>query len=76
MRTLIISNEKIKHVLGIVKYLQESGLSNKDVGKAIENKAKEQKVGFFDILLGRLGDSILENMIVDQGVIQASKGSY
>ena len=73
--TLIISNEDIKDILEIVKYLEDSDLLNKDVSKAIQNKSEEEKVGFLDILLGRLADSLLGNMIVDQGVIQATKGT-
>ena len=70
--TLIISNKDIKDILEIVKYLEDSDSLNKDVSKAIQNKSEEEKVGFLDILLGRLADSLLGNMIVDQGVIQAS----
>ena len=69
---LIISNKDIKDILEIVKYLEDSDSLNKDVSKAIQNKSEEEKVGFLDILLGRLADSLLGNMIVDQGVIQAS----
>ena len=69
---LIISNKDIKDILEIVKYLEDSDSLNKDVSKAIQDKSEEEKVGFLDILLGRLADSLLGNMIVDQGVIQAS----
>ena len=37
-----------------VKYLEESGLIINDISKTIKNKAKEQKGGFFGMLLGTL----------------------
>ena len=75
MTTLVISNEEIKDILEIVKYLEESGLLNEDVSEALQNESKEQKFRFLDILLGRLADSLLGNVIVDQGVIRPSEGT-
>ena len=50
----------------IIKYLEyknsESGLLIKGVGKTIKNVAKEQKGGFFGMLLGTLGTSLLGNL--------------
>ena len=41
----------------IFKHLKESSLLIKGVSEAIKNEAKEQKEGFFKIILGSLGGS-------------------
>ena len=53
--TLITSNEGMNDNTKIVKSLEESGLLIKGISEAIENEAKEQKGGFFRMLLGTLG---------------------
>ena len=40
--TLIISNNKMKDLIEIIKSLEDSGLLLKGVSKTIQNKAKEQ----------------------------------
>ena len=50
MTTLIILKEEMKYVIEIVKYLEKSGLLNKGVSKTVENKAKEQKGEFINML--------------------------
>ena len=55
MTTLIISKEEMKDIMKVVKSLKESNLLIKGVSESIENEAKEQKVGFLDMLLGALG---------------------
>ena len=40
-----------------VKSLEYAGLLTKGVSEKIQNKAKEQKAGFLDMLLGKLGAS-------------------
>ena len=47
----------------------------KIVVKAIENEAKEQKSGSLRILLGRLGASLLGNLLADKSVIKAGEGT-
>ena len=59
--TLIISNDKIEDIIKIVKSLEDSRLLLKGVSEAIQNNAKEQKVGFLSTLLGILGASLLGN---------------
>ena len=54
--TLIISNDEMKDILKIVKYLEDSGLLLERVSEAIKNEAKEQKGGFLSMLLGTLGE--------------------
>ena len=68
MATLIISNEDIKVTLKIVKYLEESGLLNKDVGKLIENEVKEQTERLFRMLAATLGANLLANIVVGDAV--------
>ena len=47
----------------IVKSLEESGLLIKAGTETIENKAKEQKSGFLDILLGSSTAGVLGSML-------------
>ena len=52
--TLIILNEEMNNTIKIVKSLEESGLLIKGASETIKNKAKEQKGGFFSMLVGTL----------------------
>ena len=58
MRTLIFLNEE---------YLEESGLLMKSASKTIIKGAKEQRGGFFGMLLDTLGASLLENLLKGTG---------
>ena len=49
----------MKNIMKIVKSLKESRLLIIGVSEAIENEAKEQKRGFFSMLLCTLGAMIL-----------------
>ena len=57
--TLIISNDGMKDIIRIVKYLEDSGLLLKGGRETIKNEAKEQKVGFLSMLLGTLGHILI-----------------
>ena len=46
-----------------VKSLADAGLLMKSLNETIKNKAKEQKGGFPSMLLGRLGASLLGNLL-------------
>ena len=48
-------------------FLEESGLLIKGFSQAITNEAKEQKGGFLSMLLGRLGASLLGNVLTGTG---------
>ena len=72
--TLIISDDEMKDILKIVKFLEDSGLLLEGVSETIKNEAKEQKGGFISMLLGTLGKSLLGNMLADKGVIRAGEG--
>ena len=54
---LIIPNNEMKHIIEIVKSLEDSGLLFKGVSETIQNDAKEQRGGFLSMLLGMLGAS-------------------
>ena len=47
----------------------------KDVSKTIKNKAKEQKVRFFSVLLATLGASLFENIFTGKDTIRKREGS-
>ena len=53
--TLMISNEEINDIMKIVKSAEECRLLIKVVTETIKNEAKEQKGGFFGMLLATLG---------------------
>ena len=75
MKTLIVSNKEINDIMKTVKFFEESGLLIKEFIETIKNETKERKGGFLDTLLGTLGASLLENMFVCKGVIQAGEGT-
>ena len=49
-----MSNHEMKDIIKIVKSLKDSGLLLKGVTETLQNEVKEQKGGFFDMLLGIL----------------------
>ena len=61
--TLIISNDAMKDIIKIVKYLEDSGLLLKKVSELIQNEVKEQEGGFLSMLLGTLGVILLGNIL-------------
>ena len=50
-------------IMKIVKSLGIAGLLIKGVSETIQNEAKKQEVGFFDMLLGTIGASLLRNSL-------------
>ena len=75
--TLVISNDEMKELLEIVKYLEKSGLLKKGINKKIKDEAKEQRGGFLSMLLGTLGASVLGDMLFGKkgkGVTRAGVG--
>ena len=69
----MISNEEINDVMKIVKSFEESGLLIKD-SETIGNETKEQKGGFLSVLLGTLSPSLLQNLLIDKGIIKTGGG--
>ena len=77
--TLIISNDEIGDILKIVKSLEDSGILLKGVSETIQHEAKEQRGGFFGMLLGTSGTSLLGDVLSKglsgKGVIRAGEGT-
>ena len=74
MTTLIISNNEIKDIIKIVKYLEDSGLLLKDVTGTVQNEVKEQKGWFYSMLLGTSGASLLGNILADRRINRTGEG--
>ena len=69
-------------IMIIIEALENSGILLKGVKKSIENETKEQRGGFFSMLLGRLGSSLLCNLLsgkrmmrAGEGIVRAGEGS-
>ena len=71
---LIISNKEIKDIKKTVKSGKEFVLLIKGARATIESEEKEQKRAFLDMLLSTLSASLLGNLLVGKGVIQAGEG--
>ena len=63
----------MKDVIKIVKSLENSGSLLKRVCETVQNEAREQKGGFLSMLLGKLGASLLGNILAGKGVTAKSK---
>ena len=76
---LIISHDEMDDILKIVRSLENSGLLLKGVSGTIQHEAKEQRGGFFSMLLGTLGASLLGDILSKglsgKGVIRAAEGT-
>ena len=57
----------MKHILKIVKSLEESGLLVKGISETMENEPKEHEGGFLSMLLGTLEPSLLGNLLTCKG---------
>ena len=73
MTTLIISNEEMNDIMKIVKSLEVSSLLIKNVSETIQNETKEQTEGFLSMLLGKLGSSLLGNLLIGKATIKAEQ---
>ena len=72
---LIIEEEDMKHIMKIIKALENSGILLKGVSTTIENETKEQRGGFLSMLLGTLGASLLGNLLTGgKGIMRAGHG--
>ena len=71
MTTLIISNEEMNDIMAIIKSLDDAGSLIKGVSETIEKKAKEQIGGFLGMVLGKLGASLLGNLLTGKEVKQS-----
>ena len=63
-------------IIKIVRSLENSGVILKGVSETIQHEAKEQREGFFSMLLGTLGASLLGNLLTGgKGVTRVGEGS-
>ena len=66
-------------ILKIVKSPEDSGVLLKGVTETIQNKAKEQRGGFLNMLLGTLDASLLGDLLTKnlsgKGIIRAGEGT-
>ena len=65
----------MKDIMEIVKSFEDSGLLIKGVSETIKKKAKEQKGGFPQMLLGTSGANLLGNLLTGKGTIRAGEGT-
>ena len=68
MITLLTSNKELKD-MKLNKSLKEPGFFIKGVSKINENETKQQKKGFFGMLVDTLAASLLENILGEKGVV-------
>ena len=54
--------------------LDDSNILLKGVTKTIKNETKEQKGGFFSMLLGTLVASLLRNLLSGKGTVRTGEG--
>ena len=64
----------MKDIIKIVKSLEDSGLLLQGVSKTIQNEAEEQRGEFCCMLLGKLGASLLGNILAAKGINIAGEG--
>ena len=72
--TLFILNNKMEHIIKIIKSLEYSGLLLEEKTETAQNEVKEQKGGFLSMLLGTLGVCLLGNLLTGKGIYRAEKG--
>ena len=56
----------MEDIIKIVKSLENTGLLLKGVTETVQNEVKIQKGGFLSMLLGTLGASLLEILLIGQ----------
>ena len=60
-------------IIKIIEALENSGILLKGVTKTIENETKEQR-GFLSMLLGKLGASLLGNLLTGKRMLRVGQG--
>ena len=71
---LIIEQEDMNNIIKIIEALENSGILLKRVTKTIDNETKEQRGGFFSMLLETLGASLIGNLLSGKGLARAGEG--
>ena len=73
--TLIILNKELNDIMKIVQALEDSNILLKEATKTVKNETKEQKGGFWSMLLGTLGASLLRNILAGKAIVRAGFGN-
>ena len=73
--TSVISNADMNKIVKIIKLFEESGLLIKRVSETTKTEAKEQKEGFFGMLLSTLCASLFGSLLTGKGKIRAGEGT-
>ena len=60
---LITSNDEMNNIIKIVKSLEDSSLLPKEVSETIHHEGKEQRGGFFNMFLNKLGTNLLGKIL-------------
>ena len=62
-------------IMKIIEALENSGILLKGVTKTIENETKKQRGGFLSMLLGKLGASLIGDLLTGgKGIVRAGDG--
>ena len=64
----------MEDLVKIVKSLEDSGLLLNGITETVQNEIKHQKGGFFSMLIGTLGASLLWNLLTGKGINKKGKG--
>ena len=66
----------MEDLIKIVKSFEDSGLLLNEVTESVKNEVKEQRGGFLSMLLGKLGASLLGNLLSGKGINKNGKGIH
>ena len=66
----------MEDLIKIVKSFKGSGLLLNEVTESVKNEVKEQRGGFLSMLLGKLGASLLGNLLSGKGINKNGKGIH
>ena len=65
----------MNYIMKIIKSLEKYGLLIKSISESIRNEAKEQKGGFFGVLLGPLWAILLGDLLRGKYTIRGDRGT-
>ena len=66
----------MEDLIKIVKSFEDSELLLNEVTESVKNEVKEQRGGFLSMLLGKLGASLLGNLLSGKGINKNGKGIH
>ena len=73
--TLITSNEEMNDIMEIVQAPKDSNILLKGVTKKIYSETREQKGGFWGMLLGTSGATLSGNILAGMRMLRAGYGN-